>query len=534
MITAACCLLLKMHKLFKIFPLLVLVLLASCAQIVTPTGGDKDYTAPQITEVYPANKTVHFNRKKISIRFNEFIQLNTPEELIVISPPMEIKPTYLNKGKVLEIRFNAPLAANTTYNINFATAIGDNKENNLLRNFNYSFSTGSFLDSGRVSGSVYHAFTNKPESDITVALYYPDSFTDSTIVKRKPVYLSKTDENGLFLIGSLPNVPFRLIAFKDENKNLKAEKNEDIAYTEDLVNPLDTLQNITLRTFKPDPFLPGKITDTFNRQPDKFVFVTYKMPVPVIKNKAGIPVYVNKIKGNISDTLLVFTKMNPGDTAANFIVNNEFIHVRYKPIFKTDKFSYTVTNQPELTDTIVFRFNNPVIKADTARIMLYQDSTRITPEHLFISPFEYRLAFPWVEKNRYKLLVSDSAFTDLFDQYSIKNQVNFTAKSEKDYGSLLLHVKLPKPVKGQIILQLTDEAEKVIAREFIISSTQDLMISHILPGNYRIKYIYDTNKNGQWDNGDFKARIQPERVGYFNEVLNIKAYWDLEQSILIQ
>ena len=56
----------------------------------------------------------------------------------------------------------------------------------------------------------------------------------------------------------------------------------------------------------------------------------------------------------------------------------------------------------------------------------------------------------------------------------------------------------------------------------------------MLPGTYVIKYIIDTNRNGLWDNGDFNKRQQPEKVGYYPQPITVRAYWDLEQSVLLE
>lgn len=511
------------------------LMLASCAQIVAPTGGDKDFTAPKVSRVSPPNKTTGFNKKKILVEFDEFIQLNTPEELIIVSPPLDVKPTYTNKGRALEIKLNSELQSNTTYTINFSTAVGDNKENNLLKDYNYIFSTGPQLDSGFISGTLLNAFNNKPEKDITVALYYSDSFTDSTIIKRKPVYLSKTDESGVFKITNLPKAAFKLVAFKDENRNLKADKQENIAFTEQVVTPKDSgTENINMRLFKPDAYTTDYIVDTFNREPNKFVMAIYKPKQLQISNSNGNPVYTRSLKTNGTDTFYLFTKMNQGDTAAHLLVNGTPIAVRYKPIFKTEKLSFTLNKQPELNDTLTFRFNNPVIAVDTSRIKLFRDSTQLKAAYLFKTPFEYNIAHNWAEKTSYRLEIGDSAFTDFFNQTSKKDRAVFSTKTAKDYATLLLHIKLGPSIKHQVIVQLMDEGETKIVHQFLLKSSQDINLEYVLPGIYRLKYIFDTNGNNTWDNGDFTLKTQPEKVGYFKENINIKAYWDLEQSILIE
>lgn len=529
-----------MHRSFHITTIkfaagAVIGLLASCAQIVAPTGGNKDFTAPKVAEVSPQNKTINFNKKKIVVEFDEFIQLNTPEDLIVISPPLEVKPTYANKGRALEIKFNSPLQENTTYTINFSTAVGDNKENNLLKDYNYVFSTGPQLDSGYVSGNLVNSFTNKPEKDVTVALYYTDSFTDSTVIKEKPVYLSKTSDNGDFRISNLPITPFRIIAFKDENRNLKVDRTEEIAFTENIIKPGDSSTAFyNLKLFKPSAFNPNHIIDTFNREPDKFVVSIYNPESVSIKNTNGKQIYVKQLKGNITDTFYVFTKTNPNDTAVNFIINNKPVAIRYKPIFKTEKLTYNFNKQPELNDTIVLHLNNPITGVDTSRIRLFKDSTQLNANRWLANPFEYRISYNWAEKTNYKLEIGDSAFTDLFNQKNKKDRSIFTTKTMKDYATLLLHVKLAEAVKSPVILQITDDTETKTFYQFFITRSQDINLEYVLPGNYKLKYIFDTNNNNKWDNGDFKLKTQPEKVGYFKETINIKAYWDLEQSILIE
>lgn len=535
MITAACSLLSNMHKHTPFACLLILLLSASCAQIVAPTGGDRDLIPPRVLGVSPETRSTHFSSRKIVVEFDEFIQLNTPEDLIIISPPTETKPVYTNKGKQLEIKLTSPLNPNTTYTINFSTAVGDNKENNLVRDYNYVFSTGPELDSGFISGHVSQSFTNKPEKDITVALYYPDSFNDSTIIKQKPVYLARTDEAGNFRISNLPSEQFVIVAFRDENKNLKSETSEELGFTDQPVQFSDTSSKpLELRLFRSDQYLPGQLVDTFSREPDKFVFVVHKPSAFDIRNLNGNPLYTMHFKGSQgTDTFTVFSKMNPADTGGYFNLNGQVIPIPYKPALKPRKLSFSFNKQPELKDTIVFRFNNPVVLTDTSRLKLFRDSFRIQPVLIPVDAFEYRLFYPWEEKTSYRLDISDSAFKDHYDQYSRKDRSLFTSKSQKDYATLLLHVKTGR-VNGQVILQLVDEAETRVAYEFILHRSADISIDYVLPGSYKIKYIYDTNSNGKWDNGDFRRKKQPEQVGYFKESINIKAYWDLEQSILIE
>ena len=45
------------------------------------------------------------------------------------------------------------------------------------------------------------------------------------------------------------------------------------------------------------------------------------------------------------------------------------------------------------------------------------------------------------------------------------------------------------------------------------------------------KYIIDSNKNGSWDEGNYRKGIQPEKAFYIPDNLILRAYWDVEQSL---
>jgi hypothetical protein len=161
------------------------VLLASCAQIVTPTGGKVDSKPPEAILYQPEKNAIHFNSSSIAISFDEFIQLKDAQKQIVISPPLQNKPDYSIKNKKLYVKFTDTLRKNTTYKINFGNAITDITEGNALPNFSYVFSTGSFIDSLSIKGNILDAFTLKADENMMVVLYEQGKYnSDSCIYKR--------------------------------------------------------------------------------------------------------------------------------------------------------------------------------------------------------------------------------------------------------------------------------------------------------------------------------------------------------------
>ena len=158
-------------KYYSGFVILLLALISGCANIVTPTGGDKDSTPPKILSLAPENKSLNFSSKSFIISFDEFVQLNDISTQLIISPPLKSQPEFVLKGKNVVVKFNEALLPNTTYTINFGSAIRDINENNTLENFTYVFSTGSFIDSLSLRGTVKNALTLENEKEILLLLY---------------------------------------------------------------------------------------------------------------------------------------------------------------------------------------------------------------------------------------------------------------------------------------------------------------------------------------------------------------------------
>ena len=150
--------------------LLIVLLLAGCAKIASPTGGPRDTTPPKVVKITPENQSVRFHDKQIRIFFDEYVTLNNPTCNVLISPPLSETPQYTLKDKSLIIKFKDTLRANTTYNMVFSDCIRDYHENTPLSYFHYSFSTGDSLDDYTIRGIILDAKSLAPSKDFYVLL----------------------------------------------------------------------------------------------------------------------------------------------------------------------------------------------------------------------------------------------------------------------------------------------------------------------------------------------------------------------------
>lgn len=238
--------------------LLTAFLVLRCANEVAPTGGPKDSTPPQVIKAVPANHSVNFAGKRIELTFDEFITLENANQNVLISPPLSEKPDFKLKNKTVIVKFKSPLEPNTTYTINFGAAIKDLHEGNQFKDYVYSFSTGDHLDSLSIGGKVLNAEDKKPIEKVYVSLYASDQENlDSLPFTTVPNYITKTDEEGNFLLSGLADKSYFVFALKDVNSNLYYDlPNEDVAFLDTLVpaaypfvavsRPMDSIQADTL------------------------------------------------------------------------------------------------------------------------------------------------------------------------------------------------------------------------------------------------------------------------------------------------
>lgn len=226
----------------------------SCAQISAPTGGPIDSLPPVLTKANPATNTVNFTGNKISLTFDEYIEIQDLQSNLIISPLQKNNPVIAQNLKTISIRFKDSLLSNTTYSIDFGNAIKDVHEGNVLKNFTYTFSTGTIIDSLTLSGKVLLAESGLPDSTITVMLYR--NLSDTAVLKTKPDYLTKPNGSGNFTFNHLPATDFKIYALKDgDGGKTYNSKTEIFAFTDSAINPSNNNAEIMLFAYseqKPD------------------------------------------------------------------------------------------------------------------------------------------------------------------------------------------------------------------------------------------------------------------------------------------
>ncbi|MDT0295230.1 Ig-like domain-containing protein [Mesonia ostreae] len=532
--------------LYFLICLLVCSAFFNCAKRGMPTGGDLDTIPPTFIRSSPENFSTNFDKEEVRIYFDEYIKLKDAQRQIIISPPIDPRPIISPQGspkKYVTIKLGDSLKQNTTYTINFGNSIIDNNEENPLPFFKYVFSTGSYIDSLQVSGRVKDAFEAETDEFISVLLYeIDDEYSDSLVYQTPPTYIGYTqDSTNTFQIENMKAGNYKVVALKDKNSNYLFNPSEDkIDFLEDTLS-LPTNRNLAFSLFM--------------EQKDFRVSKTKQM---------GANRVVYGYEGELNDSIQIeIIEPNPTQFTTTILkdFDKDSLHLWYQPVIEKDSLIVSVS-QNNYRDTVITRIkelfkdsleikklnsnklglkedfgiymNLPIKKVDSSKIrILNQDSAAVNFRSRMLA-FENKLMldFEKEEKQTYTIQMLPNAFTDFYDVAN--DTLNFRVKTPAiaDLGTLTLNVSNVKTYP--IIVELVDSKGVVIEKK--IHEAEDgnsFYFEFIKPGKYRLRLIYDKNKNGKWDSGNYLKQTKPETLIYFPKTVDMRANWDINENFIL-
>jgi len=553
------------YKLLAFFILAGIVF--SCATVVTPTGGPKDETPPQLLRSEPRNYSGGFRGDRLVLGFSEFVELKDMDKYLLISPPLSKDPDFRIKGKSLIVKLDDTLRENTTYSFYFGDAIVDITERNPLSNFSFAFSTGQFIDSLSLRGVVSDAYTRMPVKDALVMLY--TDMTDSVPMKQRPVYVSRSGEGGAFVLNSLAAGRYRMVALKDGNNDyLYNLPNEVIGFSDSLVEPYYIPSQSTdtaLRVSKAD--YPSVSLDMFT-EPDSLqrllkgvltaphtltMYFRYPVQQPEFRvlnidsasswsvweasaGKDTLTFWLNENlpdslrihvsdQGNVLDTLDIPTLFKPRASEKG----------RKQQVADTVlKFNYSAARNRilEWGAPYMLQFPNPLKQVDTSGILLIRRDSKDTlrPALVLADSIHRRIRveFDWRTMEEYELLFPRGAFRDIYGMENDTVRSVFRLRPKDEYGQFRVNVTR-EPFQHPLIIQLLNEKGAML-QSHMLREPGKVDFGYLAPAKYGLKVIYDANGNGRWDTGVFILRQQPERTAVHPRLFEVRGNWELEEE----
>ena len=129
-----------------------------------------------------------------------------------------------------------------------------------------------------------------------------------------------------------------------------------------------------------------------------------------------------------------------------------------------------------------------------------------------------------IEK-RHSLQLAADSFISIENDSLQATQSQIITKKLEDFG--LLYVKVNS--SQSYFVQLIDLAGKI----FENSANPNISFKYIPPGDYKIRVLIDSNKNGIWDPPNFYTNDESERVIFFldpdsnADQITIRPKWEL-------
>ncbi len=574
---------------YNLIPAIVAILIIisfSCANPGFPTGGPKDETPPVLKKSTPEPNALNYQKKVVTIEFDENIALDNVYQKFITSPPLKKRANIEARANKLRIKFDDEevLQENATYTLDFADAIKDNNEGNAIPSFVFSFSTGEIIDSFAIMGNLWDAEDLSPIQGALILAH--KNLTDTVFTTTVPERLAKTDKDGYFALKNLSPGDYKIYALQDANNNyIFDQPGEQIAW-------MDTAVHTAMEY--------AQFADTISADSiyyhDELVYTPNHLRLFLCTEDNGNQYMVGNERKTPNTMSFFFNskldsfKVTPADTLVNDdwliyepSVNNDTVLVWIKDsaVYKHDTLKValnymgldTLQNPTLIKDTLTMYYFNfdqpkerrrkkdkdepepiPMLNIDKAssKVDLYSNFAFIMPtpvdhidkeklhllykEDSIVNELDFELQQDdffkrkywvktrWVPGGSYNFITDSLAIKDIYGWHTDSINKPFSVKTLDSYGLLLLDIANPQE---DWLIQLQDNNGKTLQQKYVPKNGK-LAFQYLNPKTFLIKLVVDKNMNGKWDTGDYENKIQPEEIRYYPEPVSVRANWDIE------
>jgi hypothetical protein len=523
-------------------------ILYSCASVKRPDGGPQDVEPPVLVYVLPDTNQTNFTSNKIELQFNELVELQNENDIIIQPVVKNFKTNF--KGKKITLTFSDSLLPNTTYTIDFQKSIIDVTERNIAENIFVSFSTGNTISKGYLSGKVTDIFTDAVKENLVVGLFS----TKDSIGKKSAIYFTKTSNTGEYKLRNIKDNNYLLIAFDDKNNNLIPNLDkETYGFIENTIAINNDSLKRNIKLIFPTPKF--KINDVKKYNSITSIELSngiknytfdgkIKYSSLAINNKRELNIYhfnteeeninislTDSLNNKIDTTIKIVAKNSarkakkqPNKIITNYKSDSLLIIEFEKPIVNTEKISKIDTLQKRINVTVA-----DTIKKDS---IVYRTVRKIRIDTI------YSELSTFFDKNILKIKTNNDSVGVLnikprnimfYDSTAIDStQLDLRSFTSIYYSSLDGIIKDTTNNTNYIMQFLMNNQ---IAYEYI-SRDKKFKIDSIKTGDYKLRIIVDTNKNGIFDFPDIHNNIPAENIYIYPDPIQIKKNWDIKDLII--
>lgn len=550
----------------------ILLVLFGCANPQPPSGGPPDETAPEIVRTEPLSGAINFDGDAVAVEFNKYMDKNSVNENIFISPSVKVEYDWSGKG--LDIEFEEPLDSNTTYAITFGTGYTDYYEKNPpARAYSIIFSTGSVIDSGKIRGKLY----DEEPSEIYIFAFRIDNIDPDTldITHTPPRYFTQVGTSGEFEINALKDGLYRVFAVRDKFKNrvvdfgidgfASAHRDFEVRNaTSEFVNlrigpPVDVTgpmiygaeavsENRIIASFSEDLDIESIKSNSFiltdsaeTRQVDiNAAFTDGESLKKVNIIAASAPDTIAKWMIRCSTDSVYAVRDTVGNMIEDTVITAYFFASTEKDTLINRLLSASLQDSSigaKRDFTAEFIFSAPLeVNQDSIKFVSLSDSTDVEFEiDLFAqNRIEIHAASRLANDSWYRLILPKAALGGALE-YPLADtsyEYDFKTRDTRDYVSVKGTFETLEKSPEKIVLRLVKKGTNFYLQK-ILSGAGGWIINDVPPGEYVIEVFFDSNDNGFYDFGNPLPYRYSEMFISLPQKINVRPRWDVEDVKII-
>ncbi len=531
--------------------------LVGCAQVGSPDGGGRDEQAPRVIFADPPFGSTGFDANSFGLEFDEFIQLKNIRGQLLVSPPLSEAPRTLLRGRRLTVDLGDELLPDRTYIVQFGNAVSDLRESNVAEGLQYVFSTGSALDSGRVSGRAVDAWSGEPIAGARVLLFrdtLPDGILDAALpdsLRPLPDYVGLLSDSGFFDVAFLPGGRYGCLVVEDVNGNYRVDEGEALAWSASpLTAGLDSAQWTELALSEPlrldvPPPIPATYTsgirlDSSGYLRGAIVGLGALREGPDGLSDVEIGLSLEGPDGPLpfeqeGDSLWASLTMTEGAPPSPLVV----VHPSGR-----DTLDFRALEAPRPPTEVgvaprslapdgafALRFAPVPMTLDTAlcqgEIILDGDTLALTSE-TFRCTGSWLEAGPFPAGSKVELMLLPGALVGKGGAQPDTLAWKMTVRKESDYGSIALVGDSVSVGSDSGIWMLVNGSGQPVGD--VQRDAQGRFV-RLLPGKYGVVFVEDRDGNGRWSGVDPGTGQMPEPLVRWADEVDVRAGWEVELQI---
>lgn len=553
-----------------VFILLAALLLAGCAGQVQPGGGPVDTVPPVVIRTLPDTNAVRVQTSSIELEFSEYVDRRSVEESIFISPYVGTLEYDWGSTDVT-IRFADTLRRNTTYVLSVGTDVVDIRaRNRMAQAFTLAFSTGDSLDHGSMRGRV---FDDRPDG-VMVFAYNLGGIDRDTLDPShvRPDYLMQTGADGRFHFRNIAFGPYRLIAVRDEYKNLVYDREVD-AYgvgQGDITLSAETpaVNGLQFRLAKEDTTRPFLTSVTASDQ--YHLLIRFSEPVDtltlahavfaVFDTVTLVPVRTGALSADMANTALLGIELqDPLDSLKAYRLRAAGVADRSGNVLDTAHATADFagsgiadTSRPKVTirtiaDSVrgipvatpfALVFGKPVAPGPAMAAVRLVDSAKAvvplevrprTPSEMLLIPEVPLKPMAWYTFR----IVLDSILDSRGNRFrDTTMRVAFQTMDLRNTGTIDGQILDLQPRGAAVVTAHSVDMTPPRSATLVVPKGNVFGFKDLLEGKYRLEGYRDEDGNGMYSPGLPYPYRPAERFGVYPDTVKVRARWGIEGVIL--